>query len=426
MFIYFRILILIIQIIKSNQNDSHLNINDDFSYMQYDKDKNTFDIYLGNELMYINFQNSENIKFNDEYISFFFIFEGNNMNLTFPIKNTLIYYHENGKFTFVNDNSAINFTIKNSEDIEVISGEKNIIIEGTSKYFYLLSADDEYIFVNYFVLSNILILFGCFINLYGGYHYMLFLAFHIFILLFFFIGDIISFFIQFEIYILYLLFFCFLLGVILTILLTINNKNRRIITLINLMHGGFFGFSSFKISIYYYLFFDLPADFIDKSIRIILYFILLIIFVGTGILLNYFDVFKKYKYIPCSAVCGSFYIIKGLEYIIGGYFSSILFIKENLKFINFKEEILYYSLYYFFLQIIIIVSSIFFQIKYIKLKEVEFLDDIPQDDSILPSRVSDLSKFSENKEEAVINNNKIIDIDASNENDEEEMNDQKN
>ena len=396
MFIYFRILILIIQIIKSNQNDSHLNINDDFSYMQYDKDKNTFDIYLGNELMYINFQNSENIKFNDEYISFFFIFEGNNMNLTFPIKNTLIYYNENGKFTFVNDNSVINFTIKNSEDIEVISGEKNIIIEGTSKYFYLLSADDEYIFVNYFLLSNILILFGCFISLYGGYHYMLFLAFHIFILLFFFIGDIISFFIQFEIYILYLLFFCFLLGVILTILLTINNKNRKIITLINLMHGGFFGFSSFKIIIYYYLFFDLPIDIIDKNIRIILYFILLIIFVGTGILLNYYDVFKKYKYLPCSAVCGSFYIIKGLEYIIGGYFSSILFIKENLKFINFKEKILDYSLYYFFLQIIIIVSSIFFQIKYIKLKEIEFLDDTSQDDSILPSRVSDLSKFSEN------------------------------
>ena len=103
-----------------------------------------------------------------------------------------------------------------------------------------------------------------------------------------------------------------------------------------------------------------------------------------------------------------------------------IYIKENLKFINFKEKILNYSLYYFFLQIIIIVSSIFFQIKYIKLKEVEFLDDIPQDDSILPSRVSDLSKFSENKEEAVINNNKIIETDASNENDEEEVNDQKN
>ena len=187
-----------------------------------------------------------------------------------------------------------------------------------------------------------------------------------------------------------------MLGVILTILLTINNKNRKIITLINLMHGGFFGFSSFKIIIYYYLFFDLPIDIIDKNIRIILYFILLIIFVGTGILLNYYDVFKKYKYLPCSAVCGSFYIIKGLEYIIGGYFSSILFIKENLKFINFKEKILDYSLYYFFLQIIIIVSSIFFQIKYIKLKEIEFLDDTSQDDSILPSRVSDLSKFSEN------------------------------
>ena len=119
-------------------------------------------------------------------------------------------------------------------------------------------------------------------------------------------------------------------------------------------------------------------------------------------------------------MCGSFYIIKGLQYIIGRYFSSILFIKENLKFINLKDEILNYSLYYFFLQVIIIVSSIFFQIKYINLKEDEFIDIPSQNDSILPSRVSDLSKFSENKEEAIVNNNKIIDNNISNENEEEE------
>ena len=172
--------------------------------MKCNEDKSTFDIYLGNELMYINFQKSENIKFNDEYISFSFLYEGKNMNLTYPIKNTIIYYNVNGKFTFINDNNAINFTIKNNEDIEVNLEENNIIIKETSKYFYLLSADVEFIFIDYFALSNILILFGCFISLYGGYHYMLFLAFHIFVLIFFFIGDIISFFIQFEIYILFL------------------------------------------------------------------------------------------------------------------------------------------------------------------------------------------------------------------------------
>ena len=93
-----------------------------------------------------------------------------------------------------------------------------------------------------------------------------------------------------------------------------------------------------------------------------------------------------------------------------------MFIKENLKFINLKDEILNYSLYYFFLQVIIIVSSIFFQIKYINLKEEEFIDIPSQNEPILPSRVSDLSKFSENKEEAVVNDNKIIDNSVSNEN----------
>ena len=420
MFIYFRIFFFIILIIKSNQNNSYLNINNGFSYLKCNEDKSTFDIYLGNELMYINFQKSENVKFNDEYISFSFLYEGKNMNLTYPIKNTIIYYNFNGKFTFINDNNTINFIIKNNEDIKVNLEENNIIINETSKNFYLLSADVEFIFINYFALSNVLILFGCFISLYGGYYYMLFLAFHIFVLIFFFVGDIISFFIQFEIYILYFFFFCFLLGASLTLFLHINIKKRRIYTLVNLMYGGFFGFATFKIIIYYYLFFEFPIDFIAKISRIILYFILLSIFIGIGILLNYFDIFKKYKYLPCSAFCGSFYIIKGLQYIIGRYFSSILFIKENLKFINLKDEILNYSLYYFFLQVIIIVSSIFFQIKYINLKEDEFIDIPSQNDSILPSRVSDLSKFSENKEEAIVNNNKIIDNNISNENEEEE------
>ena len=133
--------------------------------MKCNEDKSTFDIYLGNELMYINFQKSKNIKFNDEYISFSFLYEGKNMNLTYPIKNTIIYYNFNGKFTFINDNNTINFIIKNNEDIKVNLEENNIIINETSKNFYLLSADVEFIFINYFALSNVLILFGCFITI---------------------------------------------------------------------------------------------------------------------------------------------------------------------------------------------------------------------------------------------------------------------
>ena len=430
MYNYFPIILLVIQIIKSQQNNddkSYLNINDKFSYMQCSEDNQTFNIYLGNELIYINFQKSENIIFNKEKLSFSFIIEGKNRSLIIPINDTRINYNSDGQFIFVNNNSTTIIILKNGEDIEIFSNEYNISIKETSGYFSLLSADNEYIFVQYFTLSNILALSGCFISLYGGYHFLLSLMIHIFILVFFFIGDIISLFAKLELYILFLLFFCFLLSATITIIFKINIENIKIMTTINLMFGGFFGFSTFKIITYYYIFFEFSIDFIGENMRIILYFISLIIFIGIGITLNFFDIFKKYRYLPCSAVSGSFYIIKGLEYNLGGYFSSILFIKEGLKFVNLENEILNYSLTYFFINIIIIASSIVFQIKYINEKEIEDPENSSKKDSILSSRESELAIFKKIKdktqEEAFIQN-RHIDASVSNESEEEEVNDQ--
>ena len=168
MYNYLIILILIIQIFKSKQNkddESYLSINDKFSYMQCSEDNNKFTIYLGNELIYINFQKSENIIFNNENISFSFINEGKKINLIYPINNTRIYYNSDGNFTFINNNTVTNILLKNNEDIGISLDEYNISINGTSNYFFLLSAENEYIFVKFLALSNILILLGCFINL---------------------------------------------------------------------------------------------------------------------------------------------------------------------------------------------------------------------------------------------------------------------
>ena len=124
---------------------------------------------------------------------------------------------------------------------------------------------------------------------------------------------------------------------------------------------------------------------------------------------------------PCSAISGSLYITKGLEYVIGGYFSSILFIREDLKFINLKDDILYYSLTFFLIQISIIVFSIIFQIKYIKFKEIEDPEVVINvDEAILPTRVSDLSACKDEEK----NKKKDYSDKISGENDHDDINDQ--
>ena len=190
---------------------------------------------------------------------------------------------------------------------------------------------------------------------------------------------------------------------------------------VQLIYGASFGFSVFKTSVYYYIFFNFSVGFVNKNIRIFLYFLFLIIFIAVGIVLNWFDIFKKYRYLPCSAISGSLYITKGLEYVIGGYFSSILFIREDLKFINLKDDILCYSLTFFLIQISIIVFSIIFQIKYIKFKEIEDPEVIINvDEAILPTRVSDLSACKDEEE----SNKKDYSDKISGENDHDDINDQ--
>lgn len=443
MFNIFVIFLSIIKILNSNKIcddellESLLTINDNFSYMEYqiDQDNNeeTFNIYLGNELIYIKFKKSENIQFNSEYISFFV--NDLKVNLIYPINSTKIHHDfniNNGKFIFVNGENCTKFIIKEGENInyinEIDGKTENIEIEATSKCFDLIAADVEYVFIHFHGFSNALIALGCLISLYGFYYYLISLMFHVFISFYYFLGDIISFFTQFDKYILFLLLFCFLIGISSILLLKTNIKNEKAIKAIYSMYGGFFGFYFFKTVVYYYIYFEFSIDFIShQSLRVVLYFFLLIIFISIGVVLNLFDIFKKYRYLPCSVMAGSFYIMKGLQYIIGGYFSSTLFIKKGLKFKNVKDDLLNYSLTYFLIHIIIIISSTFFQIKYLHFKEIEVPEFYVNMENNLPNRVSDLtsvnSKGTKGEEEEFIKN-RLVDSSASIENGEDEINDQ--
>ena len=356
-------LLLIINIIKScknNDDNIRLKINDKFSYIKCSEDNKSLNIYLGNELIYINFDKSDFIKFNNQIISFYYRNNTDFLDITFNINDTIIYYNNDTEFIFMDDKNKAKFYLKNGENIIINSIE----LYGTSNSFYLLSADNEYFFIKYCLFSHALFAFGCLIILYGAFHFRLGLIIHIFFLSYFIIGDIISFFVVFELYISFFLFFCVLLGISFTIILNPNNENLIKLKIINLIYSVTFCYNIFKSAIFYYIFFEFPVGFVNKYARVILYFVFLMIFILIGIILSYPKRFKDYGYICCSAVSGSFYIIKGLQYIVGGYFSSILFIKEDLKFINVEKETLFhYSLTFLIIQISTIIFSIIFQIK---------------------------------------------------------------
>ena len=422
------ILLLIINIIKSyknNEDNIRLRIIDKFSYIKCSEDNKILSIYLGNELIYINFDKSNIVQFNNQNISFYYKNNTDYINITYEINNTIIYYNNDTEFIFMNDINKTKVYLKNGENIIINSIE----LYGTSNSFYILSADNEYFFIKYYIFSHALFAFGCFIILYGAFHFRLGLIIHILFLAYFLIGDIISFFVVFELYISFFLFFCVLLGVSVTIFLNPNNENPIKLRIINLIYSITFSYNIFKTAIFYYIFFEFPVGFANKNVRVILYFVFLMIFILIGIILSYPERFKNYGYISCSAVSGSFYIIKSLQYIVGSYFSSILFIKEDLKFVNVEKETLFhYSLTFFIIQISTIIFSIIFQIKYISFKKIE--EPEPElelmNDSILPTRVSDLSStFNPTlKEEEIHKKSTYNSVSSSIENEENEINDQ--
>ena len=244
------IFLFLIRLLKSqnNENISYQTVNDKFSYMQYVKDEEVFNIYLGNELIFINFKQSNKVKFNNESISFYDFDENNktNLSITFKIKNTRIVFIADDEFVLINEHNMTKLYLRNGENIKINS----TILNGTANIFNLLSADNEYFFVEFFILSNFLVLLGIFIILYGSFHFRFGLVIHIFFFIYFIVGDIISFFVVFKFYIYYFIFFCIILGVSSLKFLNSNNKNDKKLQIVNSIYGATFGFIIFKTLIY--------------------------------------------------------------------------------------------------------------------------------------------------------------------------------
>ena len=249
----------------------------------------------------------------------------------------------------------------------------------TKKDYKLDYSYGEIIFVEYEILSYYLLFFGFLIVLYGSCYYILGIMFHISLVLYFFIKDFCELFCNFNSKNIPLFIFTGTIISGIVIYYIINSKEeQRKNKIIQIIYGSVLGYFLYK-SLFYYIIFFTP---LNK----ILYFIFLVFTVLAGCIvgciINYLNAFMNYYFMICSIIPGSFYIIKGIGFIIGGYYSDILIIQHKLEYSEkISNEISGdYSrasdkiIFYLLLQILIIICSFIFQIFYYnKLKMIETL-----------------------------------------------------
>ena len=386
-------------------------------------------LYFPSEFLYIFFyEKSYNICRNETFPSKIDISankEDKSINFYFDNNKNYTFKNDDQNFTFnilnvskIGDNLSINISMKNLSDELILNlteiekpktNESKCICNQTNKDFiiYFHNITDaigvqllrgEKFFVKYYIFSYILIIFGYFLLLYGAYHFSIGIIFHVTLFLFFYVNDILEISLSPKINnLIYLyLFLCLIVGISMGIFLNTDKKNNKKYLLLKIFHGCSLGFSFYKLLIIYYIFWWSSAGFDENNS---IFFAFSIIFIFLGVLLNIFNPFKQYIFLPASSITGSYYFVKGIKYIIGGYYSENMAIRHKINF-NYDyvnknaDKKLEIILTYLFLTIILIIFSIFYQINHIKQKQEEMPIEIINPENYEISRISDLSRTS--------------------------------
>lgn len=312
-------------------------------------------------------KNIDFYRFANEFNTNITIYNGSNMSIV------------KFKFNISNIETIINCTNETITYSDNNNNNYTNIYNFTNKYYEFDQSYGEIIFVEYEILSYYLLFFGFLIVLYGSCYYILGIMFHISLVLYFFIKDFCELFCNFNSKNIPLFIFTGTIISGIVIYYIINSKEeQRKNKIIQIIYGSVLGYFLYK-SLFYYIIFFTP---LNK----ILYFIFLVFTVLAGCIvgciINYLNAFMNYYFMICSIIPGSFYIIKGIGFIIGGYYSDILTIKYELEYSEkVSNEISRdYSkasdkiIFYLVLQILIIICSFIFQIFYYnKLKMIETL-----------------------------------------------------
>ena len=276
----------------------------------------------------------------------------------------------------------------------------------------------EIIFIKYEKFSYCISFFGFFITFYGPSHYIFGIIIHISLFLYFLIKDFVELFGNFnEVIPLFLITASFISGIVFVTFNYFSECEQKLKNkIIKTLYGGIFGFFLFKTIFYNIVIFT--------PLNVVVYFIFLFIFLILGfcfgLFINYIYNLDKYFYIPCSILPGSFYIVKGIGFIVGGYYSDIITIKKRL---NFKGNCKNKVLLYMFIQIIIIICSILYQIFYNNYIYIESSDSTTcstkttSRSSLLTNDISKV-RTKEVDETKIENNNTTFVNNSGNENDE--------
>jgi hypothetical protein len=397
-------------IINQDQEEKQFNksFNNDYSHIYMEKDDDTAVIYSATYLSYIklNFRAPQqkvifkniggeniNISFNCNNIKYSY---------SFHVNETKINYLGKKKYKFINKTNKVIFNfIENGEinkssrsDIDCFDLNYNCGSNEALLKFYVSSGEN--FFIDFRIISLILIISGCFSMLYGGFHYILGLIPHCTFFMYFLALDVVGTTSDADIIFYYLFLFFSLVTSIIFITFFKNNN-----MVLKLFYGCFFGFSLFKIACYYYIFFGFPLFNVNIYIGIMTIFILV------GLIINLFDFLKEYAFLPCAVVSGSFYVMKGSGYLIGGYFSDIIMIKEALKFHN--PESLCYRIINIIIHILLIALSFFCQINHYKLKMTGKEDLLGKNFDTSITRESDASNISSRSHKKAGEEEQLID-----------------
>ena len=408
MLIYLSFLLIIKNLICKDNNNTEdnndydiISFNNDFNHMTFSE--KSFILYLGTEMGYLKINTSESdynnpkVTYNDPNCMKFDFRETNESLIIY--NNYSVYYLGNKKINFTNGNQTFIFHFVDNNDSSIIdnNGIKTYNIYNSKKnkiQFYLSNVEN--IFIEYYFLSFILIISGCFSILYGAYHFMFGYIIHLTLFLYFAIFEFLAIY-KVNISILaslLSLFFYFIFSISLSLVLRTDKKDNIRYMILKIIHGCSFGYSVFKLLSYYYIFFNLKGI-NNEDIRRLIYIAFSVIIIGIGAIFNLFNPFKKYIFLPCASVSGSYYITKGLSYVAGGYFSNIIAIREGLTFNYLKNRKEIISTY-FIINFLIIILSIYYQIKHIENKQNEmeefFISDEPIEND--ESRISNASYAS--------------------------------
>lgn len=407
MFIFCMIL-LIFKIISEDDNKSldYLYLNKKFNSIILENGT-SLKLYLGSQLLYSYINLSENKS------SCHFEMEIINENKTIKLydkesnyyvsKDDIICFNKSNLFLRDSSSKIIDIIFFEKEDgINIIPCNDSLTINQSYKCLkdktkiLMETAYGEIIFIRKpFITYNILLI-GFFIILNGSIHKVLGIIFHVTLFIYFFIKDIVELCGGFAHFIFPL--FIFVASLITGILFSFYiylQKNKVSLykdKVLKASYGLLFCFFTFKSIFYYFTFY--------AGLSMVVYAIFFIIFILGGICLGLgfslffyekLDKYSKHLYISCSAISGSFFIVKSFGYLLGGYYSDLIISRYN--FIEFDGACKRKVLLYFFINISLIIFSVHYQIKNEKYRDDEDVESVVRS-SLLSTRQSYTSKNS--------------------------------